>query len=133
MTAPRNSTKDRAICIEAHKHRNAAGRWVLTCHVCKTDIDLLKDAASNGMSSWRADHIKRKAEGGPSTGENLWPICIDCDGGPGGKAARDNTEVAKGKRVSERHFGARVPDGRPIPGSKRSGWKKKMNGDVVRR
>jgi 5-methylcytosine-specific restriction protein A len=40
--------------------------------------------------------------------------------------------IAKAKRREARHLGARVTRN-PIPGSKASGWKRKMNGEVVRR
>lgn len=65
---------------------------------CGAEIDPVRDR-------WRADHGARWAEGGKDTPENLHPILEKCDAGPGGKAAKDTTEVAKGKRVSDNHYG----------------------------
>lgn len=104
----RDSYRARRICFDAHKWLGPLGRWFLTCHVCKKAIDALYES-----KKWRADHIKRRAEGGLDTPENLWPICIDCDCGPGGKAAKDNTDIAKGKSVSAKHFGLKMKQGWP--------------------
>lgn len=43
--------------------------------------------------------------------------------------------VAKVKRIRQRHIGAKVKGSgyRPLPCGKRSPWKKKINGEVVRR
>ena len=89
----RDSVKARRICYEAHRWEDANGRWRLTCHLCKGTIDpILKN-------SWRADHIRRYAEGGEDTPENLHPICTHCDVTE--KAPHDTSEVAKGKRVRD--------------------------------
>lgn len=101
MTKFRDSPRARRVCVDAHSYFNPAGRKVMDCHVCKAVIDLVKDKPD----TWRADHIKRHAEGGEDTAENLWPICIDCDTGPDGKAAQDTRIVAHGKRMSDRHYG----------------------------
>lgn len=105
----RDSTKARRICVETHAWHNLLGRKCLSCHVCGDVIDLHKDP-----TKWRADHIRRHAEGGTETAENLWPICLDCDTGKDGKAANDTKEVAKGKRVGEKHYGIKRPK-RPFP------------------
>ena len=96
----RDSYRARRICFDTHKHLGPLGRWFLTCHICNSEIDALYDS-----KRWRADHIRRHAEGGEDTPENLYPICLDCDCGPNGKAARDTKDVAKGKRVHGNHFG----------------------------
>lgn len=89
----RDSVKARRICYMAHRWENEAGRWRLTCHVCKVAIDPIR------RQDWRADHIRRWAEGGEDTPENLHPICTVCD--VQGKAPHDTSEVAKGKRVRD--------------------------------
>lgn len=104
----RNSTKARRICVDTHAWFNLLGRKCLTCHVCSRTIELLKEP-----QGWRADHIKRHAEGGGETAENLWPICLDCDTGTDGKAADDTRAVAKGKRMADKHDGVKVK--RPWP------------------
>ncbi|CAB4146666.1 hypothetical protein UFOVP1157_42 [uncultured Caudovirales phage] len=104
MSAPRNSAKDRRTCIDTHAWFNLLGRKCLTCHVCNCTIDLI----ATKPSDWRADHIQRHAEGGKGTGDNLWPICIDCDTGPDGKAAQDTKTIAHGKRMADRHDGVKI-------------------------
>lgn len=113
----RNSTKARRICFEAHKIESD-GFIFLRCHVCKHELDPVRE-------KWRADHIRRHAEGGEDTAENLYPICMDCDGGVGGKAADDTIQVAKGKRNRDKHFGIKQKTGfrKPPPGMKYD-WKR---------
>ena len=48
------------------------------------------------------------------------------------KTSGEATTRAKVRSVAERHFGAKRP-ARPMPGSRRSAWKKKVNGEVIRR
>lgn len=96
MKHARNSTRARRICFDTHVWRNH-GRPMLTCHVCKCWIDVLKDP-----SGWIADHIKRFAEGGEDTPENLFPICLDCNKE---KSAEDTSDIAHGKRASNKHYG----------------------------
>lgn len=102
MSNNRNSARARRICVDTHAWFNLLGRKCLTCHACGSPIDLHK--TPNG---WRADHIKRHAEGGREVAENLWPICLACDTGPGGKAAEDTKAVAKGKRIADKSDGVR--------------------------
>lgn len=102
---PRDSVKARRICVDTHSYIGPLGRKYMDCHVCKLPIDLVNTKPSD----WRADHIKRHAEGGGDTPDNLWPICIDCDAGADGKAAEDTKAVAKGKRMGNRHDGVKVP------------------------
>jgi hypothetical protein len=119
----RDSVKARRIVFEHHKWANDAGQWRLTCHMNGCVIDPTR------RNSWRADHIRRWAEGGEDTPENLRPICTTCDVTE--KAPNDTREVAKGKRIRDlTYIGKR---GRPMPGSKASGWRKRMDGTVERR
>lgn len=129
MTDPRsrNSAKARKICFESHRHDGPLGKErYLTCHVNKCLIDTL-----NKKQPWRADHIIPWAIGGEDTAKNLLPICLACDGGIDGKAANDTTVIAKGKRVSVKHFGLEQKKGPVMPGSKRSKFKKLFSGEVV--
>lgn len=120
MSKPRDSAKARRICVEAHHWHNLLGRKCLTCHVCKRAIDLHKEP-----TAWRADHIRRHAEGGEDTAENLWPICLECDCGTEGKAADDTRTVAKGKRIQDKADGVRRKSSFP-------GWRK-FDGTPVNR
>ena len=118
----RDSTNARRICFDTHRQTDDRGVFMI-CHLNKCRIDPIR-------TRWRADHIRRHAEGGEDTKENLWPICEACD--LQFKAPKDATEVAKGKRVKDRHYGIKKAS-RPMPGSKASGWKKTFSNGWVRR
>lgn len=127
MSNPRNSTRARRICWNTHKTVHVGtGEQVMICWKCRCYVDPVRDP-------WRADHIIRHAEGGLETADNLRPICLPCDTGPDGKAAKDTREIAKAKRIAEKHFGVRERGRRPMPGSRASGWKRKIDGTVERR
>lgn len=49
------------------------------------------------------------------------------------KTDKEATERAKSRAVAEKHFGARTPKTKAMPCGRRSPWKKKMDGSVVRR
>lgn len=102
MARYRDSVRARRICFDTHKKHDERGTFLL-CRCCGRRIDPVRQS-----KEWRADHWpKRWADGGEDTSDNLWPICIDCDAGPDGKAAGDTREVAKRKRISDKHFGIR--------------------------
>jgi hypothetical protein len=46
-------------------------------------------------------------------------------------SSMDVPAIAKGKRLEKKRAG--VKSGRPLPGSRNSPWKKRMDGRVVRR
>lgn len=96
MARPRNSTRARRICFDAHRTTDHLGRTILICHLNKCVIDPVRD-------EWRADHIRRHADDGEETAENLLPICKVCDVEE--KAPQDTREVAKRKRIADRHYG----------------------------
>src|SRR5262245_62145870 len=105
MTRHRDSVKARRVCYEAHRWENSAGRWRLTCHVCKIEIDPIR------REDWEADHIRRWADGGEDTPENVWPICIACHEK---KSPKDTIEVAKRKRVRDSLY-VKKPRSRWVP------------------
>lgn len=49
------------------------------------------------------------------------------------KTTVDAWTIAKSNRVRARHLGASAPSRSPLPGGRRSPWKKKINGSVERR
>jgi len=79
--------------------------------------------------AWFIEHPESLAQGGSDVDIDLWPSHTKC------KAAKDATDAAsKAKRdrlVTAGWDGAAL--GNPMPGSTRSKWKKKMNGQVVLR
>jgi len=84
---------------------------------------------------WHVGHIKTRALGSSTEDlngiQNLAPAHAKCN------LDRANNEekpaIAKAERIWAKHIGATVKRGPAIPGSKRSGWRKKMDGTVVRR
>lgn len=78
---------------------------------------------------FRYDHRLPDALGGEPTLENCVVQCIACDKP---KTADDVRRIRKADRQRAAHIGAKV-SARPMPGSRRSGWKKKIDGSVVPR
>jgi 5-methylcytosine-specific restriction protein A len=76
------------------------------------------------------EHVIPLAIGGSNDPDNRGPAHVSC---AKIKTARDQAIIAKVVRVRARHLGIKKQSSRPIPGSKASGWKRKMNGEVVRR
>ena len=94
-----------------------------TCTSCSQKIDAGK--------AWDIDHILPLALGGTNELKNLQIFCKPCHQSKTSQS--DIPRIAKTKRLKARHLGARSPSTRPIPGSRRSPWKRKLDGSVVRR
>lgn len=77
------------------------------------------------------DHVNPDAMGGEPTLENCRVLCTACHGRKTGE--QDIPTIAKSNRQRANHLGLKVKRGPPMPGSKRSRWKKKMDGTVVPR
>jgi 5-methylcytosine-specific restriction endonuclease McrA len=77
---------------------------------------------------WQCDHVVALVNGGLHRESNLAPILTDQHKA---KTAEDVAERAKVARKRKKHLGIRKPS--RFPGSKDSGWKKKMDGTVVKR
>ena len=76
------------------------------------------------------DHVIPDALGGEPTLENCEVLCLPCHRA---KTTRsDVPRIAKAKRQEAKSKGTQRL-GAPIPGSKRSGWRKRLNGTVERR
>ena len=61
--------------------------------------------------------------------ENCQLLCGPCHSA---KTKKDRKQIAKANRVRAKHNGAKQTK-HPLPGSKASGWKRKVSGEVVRR
>lgn len=120
----RNSTKARRLCIERHAY-DRDDVSLMRCH-CGCDVEF-----DPSTTAWRADHNILHSSGGKEVADNLYPIRVKCD--LEWKAADDNREAKKATRIMEKNLGIRRPKGRPMPGSRASGIKKKMDGSVERR
>lgn len=113
----RNSNRDRRDCVERHAYERD-GRTFMKCHICRGEIDL-------ATTSWEAEHPVMYALGG----KEVWPAHWRCHRT---KTATDVSALAKGKRARDRNLGI-TRSTRPMPGGRRTAWKKKLNGEVERR
>jgi hypothetical protein len=86
---------------------------------------------------WEAEHDIARGLGGSDHPPNVKPCCdretIGCLSGPGhkGKTAEDAGKIAKSVRIRETRVGIKRSS-KPMPGSKRSKWKKKYNKNTGR-
>lgn len=93
------------------------------CHYCGVKID-------NKRERFEIAHVIALAMGGRDVNPNCRPAHVDCH--------RDATRrvdipaIARVKRIADRHEGFHVAKN-PMPGSRDSPWKRKMDGTVVRR
>ena len=92
------------------------------CEICNIKIRL-----GNGPEY---DHSTPDAVGGAATLGNCLVLCRACHNTKTWRT--DVPQIAKTKRISKKAIGAERK-GRPMPGSRKSMWKKKMNGETVRR
>lgn len=79
---------------------------------------------------WEVEHIIALANGGEHRENNLAPALVEPHKE---KTKADRKITAKINRVRKKHLGLDQARGKPILGSKKSGWKRKMDGTVVRR
>lgn len=91
------------------------------CCICGHKID--------GVREMWDEHVIALADGGSNAMSNRGPAHERCTRP---KTAKEATERARGRSFAERHYGAARPK-RPMPGSRLSKWKRKLNGEVVLR
>lgn len=92
------------------------------CHLCGGKINAVKEP-------WELEHVIALAMGGDDDEANLRPAHVRCHKG---KTRQDAGNLSKARSREVRHMGAHKARN-PLPGSKASGWKKKMSGEVERR
>ena len=95
------------------------------CHKCTRKIGT--------GEGWSDEHLTALECGGTNDWENRVLTCSWCKPIKDGE---DHRRAAKIKRVATAHVippSQRQQKGRPIPGSKRSGWKHRMDGRWERR
>lgn len=92
------------------------------CHLCSNKIW--------PGESWETDHVVRLKDGGGNVESNLAPAHKKCHSE---KSGREQTAGAKVDRVRKKHLGVKAKKGRPMAGTKASGWKRKMDGTWERR
>lgn len=93
------------------------------CHICGGKIQ--------PGEGWDRSHVIPLALGGADDATNEDVAHRKCHRDL--TAAVDVPNIAKAKRREAAHLGIRKPKGRPMPGSRASGLRKKMDGSVVRR
>lgn len=77
------------------------------------------------------DHIDLDANSKDNSLSNCAAVCIRCHSHK--TRHHDIPVAAKTLRQQDKHSGIRKRSGRPMPGSKASGWKKPFNGPAERR
>ncbi|MGU3662045.1 HNH endonuclease [Methylobacterium fujisawaense] len=93
-----------------------------TCVVCGQRIDGVRER-------WIVEHIRALELGGADDLENMGPAHETCGQE---KTRDDHARAAEAKRQKIRHLGAAVV-ARPLPGSRASALKRKINGTEVAR
>jgi 5-methylcytosine-specific restriction endonuclease McrA len=92
------------------------------CHICGGRI--------SGGQAWEVEHVIPLALGGLDKPQNMRPAHPICHRE---KTSVDAGDTARAKRREAKHIGAKAPSRRPMPGSRASRFKKRMDGTVVRR
>lgn len=80
--------------------------------------------------AWDLDHLIALANGGEHRESNLAPVLREHHKE---KTREDRKVQSRIYRVKKRHLGLAKSRGRPMPGSKASGWKRKFDGTWERR
>jgi 5-methylcytosine-specific restriction enzyme A len=78
---------------------------------------------------WNLDHVIAVINGGPNRESNFVPLLVSCHKA---KTREDLAIKSKTARIKAAHLGVKAKS-RPMPGSKASKFKRKMDGRVVRR
>ena len=117
-------TNDRKALTDQQKARLFLERGGL-CHCCGRKL--------GPADKWTDEHIIALENGGTNAWENRGICCSWCFKP---KNAADDKIAAKTRAVATKHVvpkSERKTKGRPLAGTKASGWKKKINGETVRR
>lgn len=107
--------------VPPHVRLRVLLRFDRRCQECTNDI---------GKKPWICDHRVALINGGENRESNLGPIHETCDKT---KTAADVALKSTVYHKAAKDAGISLRKGRPMPGSKASGLRKKMNGQVERR
>lgn len=94
------------------------------CHICGQKIDA-------GRERYQIDHIIPLEMGGEDGGDNLAPAHEACHTRK--TAQQDVPNIRKAQRQERRSMGIAKQSRNPLPGSKKSRLKRKLDGTVVDR
>jgi len=86
--------------------------------------------ATGGPAGLEWDHLLPLELGGSDTIDNLQPLCRGCHKA---KSAKDIRDIRKAERQRQRAAGIPRQTRNPLPGSRASGLRKRMDGTVERR
>ncbi|WFT83397.1 HNH endonuclease [Methylobacterium sp. CB376] len=114
-TMPRRS-------LSAHRRLQAWERTGGVCVICEAPIDGVRER-------WIVEHIRALELGGADDLANMGPAHEACGRT---KTRDDHARTAQAKRQKIQHLGAAEPS-RPVPGSRGTRFKRKINGRVVMR
>lgn len=82
------------------------------------------------VGKFEYDHRLPDILGGEPTLENCQVLCSPCHAE---KTAGDIKRTRKADRQRDKHIGAMPRSRQPLPGGRRSPWKRKISGEVVPR
>ena len=111
------SRREFSTWVKAHAALRANGH----CELCP---------AKTGVGNIFYDHRISDALGGEPTLENCQVLCKTCHDIK--TRTQDVPKIAKTKRQRAKHLGIRKRQSRPLPGTKASGIRKRMDGRVER-
>lgn len=92
------------------------------CYICKKAI--------HSGEYWQCDHIAALINSGENRESNLAPACRNCCYG---KTAEDLAIKKRTAKIAKKAYLRLKPKGRPMMGTRASGWRKRMDGTVERR
>lgn len=79
---------------------------------------------------WQVEHVIAIALGGENRENNLAPVLVEPHKL---KTACDTKAKSKIANIRKKRFGLKKAKGRPMAGTRASGWRKRMDGTVERR
>lgn len=95
----RDSVKDRRECFDRWKYIHADGSTVMNCHIC---LGVIRPSRGD---KWEAEHVIPHAFDGTDIRPAHASPCHSS------KTKKDVTDIAKAKRIHEKHVGIRRPQG----------------------
>ena len=100
---------------------------------CEGMIETLRERCGYVLTAGGTfyDHIQPDGLGGEPTLENCQVLCRTCHDAK--TFGEDNPRMTKADNQRKRHFGIKARKGSPMPGTKASGLRKRVDGTVERR
>lgn len=99
--------------------------------LCEAVHDGQRCNARLTVGKFAYDHVLPDALGGEPVLSNIEAICKPCHAAKTFK--QDVPAISRAVRLNKAHVGAKQKSPRPMPGSKASGLRKRMDGTVERR